>query len=649
MIFTDSVSLMMRNRGLGTKLAVLILTAVTVIFTSIFIYNYFVSRQIIYHNIKKSATNLALATVNRLDGILYSFEKVPESLARFLESSPYGKTEILGLIRSVVEENQEIYGSTVAFEPYTFNSDHLRFAPYFYELGAGMSFTFINYNYFSSDWYQIAKELANSVWSEPYYDEGAGEIVMTTYSVPFYREVDGKKTFVGVVTADVSLSWLQEIVDSIKIEKSGYAFLVTKNGTFVSHPNSDIIMNETIFSLAEIDSDGYMRELGRKMIHGESGFVPFRTIGTDKKCWMAYAPLSSSGWSLGVLFPQDELMEDIFELNRTVLFLGIAGLSLILLLIILISQSITRPLRALSEATGEIGSGNLDVAIPAMKAQDEVGKLAHSFEYMRTSLKDHIRELKETTAAKERIESELQIARNIQMGILHKIFPPFPNRTQFDIYATLDPAREVGGDLYDFFFVDENRLCFTVGDVSGKGVPAALFMAIVMTLIRTTATSLSKTDAILTNINNSLSSNNPSMMFVTLFLGILNIRTGEVEYGNGGHNPPYIISSKYGLREISPTGDIALGVLENFSYQSKKIILEKKDSIFLYTDGVTEAMNERKEMFTEERMVQELKALSNEHQKTILKRMLEIIKKHSHAVEQTDDITMMMLNFYGDR
>lgn len=640
---------MMRNRGLGTKLAVLILTAVTVIFSSIFTYNYLVSRQIIYENIEKSATNLALATVNRIDGVLYSFEKVPESLAHFLESSPYGKTEILRLIRSVVDNNPDIYGSTVAYEPYAFSSDYSRFAPYFYKLASGMAFTFIPYDYFGSDWYQIPKELRNPAWSEPYYDEGAGEIVMTTYSVPFYRDVDGEREFMGVVTADVSLFWLQEIVDSIKIAESGYAFLITKNGTFVSHPDSDIIMNETIFSIAERESDGFMRELGRKMIHGGSGFVPFRAIVTGKKCWMAYAPLSSSGWSLAVLFPQDELMEGIFRLNKTVLLLGTGGLAVVLLLIILISESITRPLRTLSKVTEEIGFGNLEVELPKMKSEDEVGKLCHSFDYMKISLKNHIQQLKETTAAKERIESELQIARNIQMGILHKIFPPFPHRKEFDIYATLDPAKEVGGDLYDFFFVDEHRLCFAVGDVAGKGVPAALFMAIVMTLIRTTATSVSTADAILNGINRSLSSNNPSLMFVTVFLGILNIQTGEVEYGNGGHNPPYVISPKAGLRQIATTGDMALGVVEDFSYHPKKIVLEKDDSIFLYTDGVTEAMNEQQEMFTEERMVQELKAMRDEQHERVLEGMLEILKNYSRNVEQADDITMMMIKFKGSQ
>ena len=645
--FIEAFASKVRNRGIGTKLALSILTSIAVIFCFVLTYNYVISRQIISRNIENSAKNLASATVNRINSMLYAFEKVPESLAHFLESSLHGKNDILNLIRSAIINNPEIYGSTVAFEPHAFSKEDLRFAPYFYRRAGDIKFTFLPYNYFYWDWYQIPKELGYPIWTEPYYDEGAGEIVMATYSVPFYRNIHGKREFMGVVTADISLSWLQEMVASIKIAETGYGFLISKNGTFVTHPHSDLTMNETIFSVAEARSNPSIRELGRDMIRGGSGFVPFRSIVTGEKCWMAYAPLSASGWALAVLFPQDELMADVFKLNRTVLFLSLAGFFVVLVVIILISRSIIRPLRLLARATEEIGYGNLDVEIPSVKSQDEVGKLALSFNYMKSSLKRYIRDLTETTAAKEKIESELRIAREIQMGILPKVFPPFPHRTQFDIYATLDPAREVGGDLYDFFFIDEDHLCFAVGDVSGKGIPAAFFMAIVMTLIRTTASQALTSDAILRQVNESLSSNNPSLMFVTLFLGILNIHSGELEYSNGGHNPPYTFGPAGEIECLESTGDVALGVVGNFSYQSRKIVLQKGQSVFVYTDGVTEAINERQEMFSEERLIEELQGLKDTTLEGVVLGLLERVKDFSRRVEQTDDITMMLLRFYG--
>jgi sigma-B regulation protein RsbU (phosphoserine phosphatase) len=340
-------------------------------------------------------------------------------------------------------------------------------------------------------------------------------------------------------------------------------------------------------------------------------------------------------------------MADISRLNHTVLFISLAGFLVILGVIIWISGSITKPLRLLSRATEQIGSGDLDVEIPPVKSRDEVGKLADSFNYMKTSLKKYIKELTETTAAKEKIESELKIAHDIQMGMLHKIFPPFPERSEFDIYAMLDPARAVGGDLYDFFFMDEDHLCFTVGDVSDKGVPAALYMTIVMTLIRTKASLALTADAVLSQVNQDISKDNPSAMFVTLFLGILNIRTGELQYANGGHNPPYLIRASGDLEPLETTHGMALGIDEDFSYQSKTIVLENGESIFLYTDGVTEAMNEKEEMFTEQRMEKELAVLKESPVEGVINGMLEKIEAFSEGMEQHDDITMLILRFYG--
>ncbi|MBN1276853.1 MAG: SpoIIE family protein phosphatase [Deltaproteobacteria bacterium] len=638
---------MVINRGIALKLTLLILTSVTLIFIVIFGYNYIVSRQIIIKTAEENARNLARATVNRIDTVLRSVEKIPQNLASFMEYFFYEGGQIIDLVGSVVENNPEIYGSTIAFEPYSYDKNALFFAPYYYRNKDKIEFAYIPYEYFYWDWYQIPKQLDRPTWSEPYFDEGAGNIIMSTYSVPFYRTMLGKRQMMGIVTADISLSWLQEIIASIKIARTGYGFLISKNGTFVTHPDSGIIMNETIFSVAEALGNTEMRELGREMIKGKSGFVPFTSFAAGEKCWMVYAPLPSTGWTFAALFPQDELMEDITHLNHIVLSLGIAGFIFLLSVIIVIAGSITRPLRALSKASEVIATGNLDVELPVINTRDEVRKLADSFSYMKTSLNQYIKELTETTAARERIESELQIARDIQMGILPKVFPPFPSRTEFDIYAVLEPAKEVGGDLYDFFFLDNENLCIAVGDVSGKGVPASLFMAITMTLIKAKATRDLPIGEVLSMVNDNLSQDNPSLMFVTLFFSIFNIRTGELEYCNGGHNPPYLIRSNGNIEPLESTSGIALGVMEDFTYESRKIVLQKGDTVFLYTDGVTEAMNERDELFSEQRLEKEIARLREKPLKEITSGLMEEISTFCSGTTQTDDITMMILKFFG--
>ena len=641
----------MKNKGIAFRLSLSILSISSLLFALMFGYNYYISRKIIIKNVEVSAGNLAGSTVNRIDAVLRSVEKIPLNLAFLLENLSYDEKELTDLLRAIVQNNPEIYGAAIAFEPYAFSKDLLYYAPYFFKTKGGLKFACLGsdaYRYFYMDWYQISKELGRDVWSEPYYDEGGGETILATYSVPFYRTVSGKRRLMGIVTSDISLAWLQEIISSIKILKAGYGFLISKNGTIVTHPDKKLIMHETLFSVAEDRGKPELRKIGRDMISGASGFVPFRCIMSNRDCWMVYAPLSSSGWSLGAIFPRDELMSDIYHLNRIVFILGLIGFFCLFLVIIWIAGSITRPLRTLAGATEDMSTGNLDITLPAITSKDEVGKLTNSFDYMRTSLKRHIKELTEATASKERIESELKIAHDIQMGILPNASSPFPLHPELDIHATLVPAKEVGGDLYNFFFMDDDHLCFTVGDVSGKGVPASLFMAITQTLIKAKAHSETSPDRILQGVNDSISQDNPSLMFVTLFLGILNIRTGELNYSNGGHNPPYILRLNGAIDPLETMNGMALGVIEGFSYQSRRIMLKKGEAVFLYTDGVTEAMNEREELFSEDGLKEEISLAFNSSPQEAIAGIMEKIRDFSKGMPQTDDITMMILRYYGE-
>lgn len=639
----------MKNIGIASKLILLIMTSVTIIFFLIFGYNYLISRRMIVKSIDEGARNLALATVNQIDIILSSVQKVPESLSRFLDNSLYSTENLMGLLRASIKDNPEIYGSTIAFEPYANDENVLSFAPYCYRSKDTIKSTFIPYNYFDWDWYSVTRSLNRPVWTEPYYDKGAGNIIMSTYSVPFYKTSSGKRRFTGVVTADVSLSWLQEMVASIKIGQTGYGFLVTKNGTFVTHPDKRLIMHDTIFDVALARGDALLQEAGKKMTGGKSGIVPFNSLITGKSCWMVYAPLSTTGWSLGVLFPQDELMADITSLNQTVLLLGLVGFIFLFVVIVLIAASITHPLRDLARVTDDIATGDLDINLPRITSRDEVGKLAESFEAMKTSLKKYIQDLTRTTAAKERIESELKVAHTIQMDMLPKAIPYFTtDGSRLDIYATLEPAKEVGGDLYEFFFVDESHLCFAIGDVSGKGVPASLFMAITMTLIKTRATKGMTSDKVVTRVNQDLSLDNPSLMFVTLFLGIINIHTGSLDYCNAGHIPPYLIRENGDMEELEKTGGLVLGVAGDFEFSSKRIVLHGGDTLFLYTDGITESTNKAREFFSEKRLKKALWLLTGKSIREMSSGVIKEVRDFYQGEPQVDDITIMILKYLSN-
>ena len=242
--------------------------------------------------------------------------------------------------------------------------------------------------------------------------------------------------------------------------------------------------------------------------------------------------------------------------------MGFGGILLLALMITLIARSITTPLRALAAATEVIAKGDFDVSLPQVSGDDEVGALSSAFSTMKESLKDHIRRLTETTAAKERIESELKIAHDIQMGILPKIFPPLPDLDELDLFAVIEPAKEVGGDFYDFFQIDDIHICFIIADVSGKGVPASLFMAVARTLIKSTARKGITPDEILRRVNNELSADNENCMFATIFCGVLNLVTGELLYANGGHNPPVYIPKNGAASFFPSSGGLVVGAME---------------------------------------------------------------------------------------
>ncbi len=389
----------LHNRGLAFKMILFIFSSIIFVFAVIFLYNYKVSSNLIKRNIEENARIFTSNTVIKVDNVLRSVEKVIDNAAVFVEKSEYNDSKIHALLKMLVAKNSEIYGSTIAFEPYTFIKSQKYYAPYYFKQNDSLKYVSLagdKYDYFHQDWYQIPKELDRPIWSEPYFDEGGGEIVMSTYSVPLYRNINGKREFLGIFTADISLDWLQKLVLSIKVSETGYGFMISKTGKLVTHPIKDVIMNETIFSIAEERNYPALRDIGRKMINGNTGFEKpdYKSLKGGKSSWIAYAPVTCNGWSLGIVYPIDELMADVTNLSETVFFLGVGGALFLLIVIIFISRSITSSLRHLAIATREFAVGNFDVEIPHIKSGDEIGKLTQSFTAMQNALKETIQKLK---------------------------------------------------------------------------------------------------------------------------------------------------------------------------------------------------------------------------------------------------------------
>lgn len=648
----DAGALRNRKYGLAFRLSLLIVTSTSLVFILAFGYDYYVSRNVVLDNIREESRQLATGAINKIENILGHAERPAKAIAKNLNNNldvPTGR--ILNFLGKLVAEAPEIFGSTTAFEPYMHDRSYY-FAPYYSKTKDGVKLSYLGkqYDYFRKDWYKKPRELDRPMWSEPYFDEGGGNIVMTTFSVPFYNTVSGKQSFAGVVTADVSLEWLQGFISNLAIPKQGYAFLVSQKGVFVSHPRREWIMRESIFGVADAHKDPELRSAGQDMVRGGSGFIPVKSYFAGRNAWMYYAPLPSTNWSIGVVIPEDELFSGLFRLNRAAFFIAAAGICFLVFIIVYVSHTITTPLRRLASAAAEISRGSLDTDLPAPESRDEVGELISSFENMRTSLKEYIANLRETTAAKERMESELKIGRTIQMSFLPQVFPPFPDRKEFDLFAKLEPAREVGGDLYGFSLVDDNTLFFSIGDVSGKGVPAALFMAVTKTVMNAVIVPGIDPAAILSRVNTELCRDNEEMMFCTMMCGLLNLQTGECLYSNAGHNPPLVIRASGAGRSAEwlelPAG-MLMGINDAVVYRTKKITLEPGDMLLLYTDGVTEAMDETEKLYSEERLFSAVGSSGSDSPEELIAGVLKSVQDFAGGAPQADDITVLAVRFKG--
>jgi len=637
---------MLANRSIAYKLVLVITVCSAVIFTVTIGYFYHSSRVVLERELESNARNLVLASVNRVETELASIGKVAEGVTRSLETGDYSEASLNTLLKGTLEGNKEIYGIGAAFEPDASGIRVKPFVPYFYRKDGQMIFTKEDdFGFLALEWYRKPKLLGEKAWTEPYFDAGSGGMLMTSCSVPFFTGKGETRKIGGVVVADVSLDRLTEIVDSIKVLQTGYSFLLSSKGAVLTHPDKKMIMNGTIFTVAKARNNPTLRDIGRKMTRGESGFTPYNdTRGI--KSWMYYAPVSSTGWTLAVVFPEAELFAEVRSLTLTVALMGFAGILLLAAAVALIARSMTTPLQVLAGATALIAAGDFDAELPAVRSQDEVGQLTQAFIAMNQALKEYIRDLTETTAAKERIQSELQVATDIQASLLPRIFPAFPDRPEFDIFASMDPAKEVGGDFYDFFFIDGNNLCFLIADVAGKGVPAALYMMVAKTLLKSEGQRLGEPDQILSYVNNVLAADNDSCMFATVFCAILDIRSGEVRFANAGHNPPLLIDAS-GTRYLVVKPGFVLGPMEDTTYETERLTLQPGDTLFLYTDGVTEATNVADELYGEPQLLAALQSGPTEGLTDMLHNIRAEVTLHANGAPQSDDVTMVALKYRG--
>jgi serine phosphatase RsbU (regulator of sigma subunit) len=357
-----------------------------------------------------------------------------------------------------------------------------------------------------------------------------------------------------------------------------------------------------------------------------------------------YVPAIGGG--LVVKIDSREAFAPIARLKTLAFILAGATLIVVVVAALSVARSIASPVVRLTAATAQIANGDLSRRVD-VDASNEIGTLAQSFNRMTSQLGESIEQLKSTTAAKERIESELRVAHDIQMGILPKIFPPFPQRPEFDLHAMIHPALAVGGDFYDFFLFGDDELYFVIGDVAGKGVPASLFMAVTITLFRSSLVWGLDPAALVTKLNQHLCVDNDASLFVTMFCGKLQVTSGEILYSNAGHNPPYVLRANGMVEQLPGIGGPLLGLLDSAAYKLGRVRLRAQDTLVLYTDGVTEATDPGSEFFLESRLEDCLRAACGDTARQIVERVSGSVNTFTAGAPQADDITLMALRYCG--
>lgn len=649
--------------SLTGKLVLWILLALLVVQVPLALYDQRESRAIV-EGLARERTKLLLEQVRtEIEGELRSVEDAARTLAALLQNqrTDLSRSELAlrreaieRALRSFVRTHRLVYGSTVAFEPYAFDPELRDFAPYFY--GAFATYADLaseRYRYREQPWYRLAAQTGAALWSEPYFDEGGGDILMATYSVPLFMERGGVSQFSGVVTADLALAALAIKVDeaAARIGNSGYGLVLSGTGRFLAAPEQDWIRQG--LSAEQVAADSGPEQLGAlsgRIDRDEQGQLDVESLITGKPGILAFAPLGETGWTVALGVDRAELVGEIERLNRLQWTVLVLGVGLMVVVVVLVARSITRPLRHLAQATREVAAGDLDAPLPQTRSRDEVGRLARAFAAMRESLKTHIAELVQTTAAKQKLESELEIAKEIQMAMLPGARSAAEAPDSLLIAARLVPAKAVGGDLYDYFLLGDGRLCLLVGDVSDKGVPAALHMARTITLIKgVVGRGDLRIDEALAAVNEELSRDNPACMFVTLFLAVLDPDEGGLEWASAGHNPPLILGGDGVLEWLSGDGGSPLGLFAGSSYPLHSTRIPSGGSMILYTDGITEAFDAQGRQFGEQRLFDTLAAAGAQAPDVLAKQVMRALSEFTGEAAQSDDLTLLIVARAGPK
>ncbi len=581
-----------RWKALGAKTSVAILiTAALLMMMLSAVQSYFARQQIranLEHNTEKEL-------VIKTQKIKYSLESVESALQNHLydieQSLPYPDS-LFSVTRRIVEQNPNFDGCCIAMIPDYYPEKGRLFQPCSYRNGQTIDtymYDVEKYDYTQIDYFYFAVDNDTAYWSEPYRDPDDSLVTLVTYNFPVH---DQNNRVVAILGVDINTEWLGYVLNSHDQYLSSYELLLSGKGRLICGPDAADVKHQEVKEMVEMINDTTLErslsQSGRCTIltfidkeDGEKGYVFYKTSHL-------IAP-----WQIAIICYDDEVFAPLKKMRRRNILLTLLGMLILSFIIMRSARSVYK--------------------------------------------------LRDANAEKERIDSELMIAKNIQMNMLPKTYPPFPDRNDLDIYGSLVPAKMVGGDLYDFFIRDE-KLYFCIGDVSGKSVPAALVMAVTHSLFLSISSHESNPARIMQSINESLCRSNESNMFVTFFIGVLDLPTGIMRYCNAGHNPPLIVKGD-SVEFLPAKANLPMGVIDDKDYLLQQETVEPETMIVLYTDGLTEAKNLKRKQFGVERTFKDVKECHDATAKQLIESITKKVNAFVGEAEPSDDLTLLAIRY----
>ena len=617
------------RRSFSARLSLWVVSFAALVFLAAMSYIFFVSRRYVREEAILRATQVVENSVLRLNSILEDVEISADNLEWLVYRHLKEPEMMMEYSRTTVQSNPVLSGCSISFEP-NFFEGHYYYSAYSGYIGGNLETEQEgdeDYQYFYLDWYLQPKLLNQPCWTEPYSDweQDDAEDRQTQRMVSYCKPLTTSDGYIGSISLDVSLKWLSDNLSPVKPYPHSYSILVSRGGTFLVHPDPEKLFYQTIFTEGLIDPKPELDELGKSMLGLEAGYRRMEIDGI--RSYVFFTPLNATGWSMAIVCPESDIFGRFNRLRRFIIAIDILGLLLLFFSCFRVIRKSMQPLSDLARQAEDIASGHFDTVLPENTKPDELGTLSRSFADMQSSLVTYMDELTRTTANKVRIEGELQIARDIQMGMIPQVFPPFPERKDIDLYD---------------YFIQGGRLYFCIADVSGKGVPASLFMTVVRNLFRAAGKQELLPDEIARRINDILSDGNEQLMFVTMFIGAIDLETGRLDFCNCGHNPPVVLPHGGKPSFLSCKANTTLGILPDAVFEGEYMDGFKDTPLFLYTDGLNEAENPDHEIFGSDRL---LAALGEPYTdaETVVKRMQAAIAEHVAGADASDDLTMLCL------